>query len=317
MRSLGSIGGRLALSLGLVGATVTPVVLSGCAGPTAEDGGDQGPGDYAESAQDNYETGMQALADSDFDTAARYFRYVKAKFPFSKFAVLSDLRMADAEFLHEDYISAIDAYQQFKKFHPTQEYVQNGYCDYKIGEGYFKQIPDDWWLVPPSYEKDMAAALDADRELEAFLDQYPESQYVANARDLLGQVQELLAHHEWYVANFYEKRGQYRGVAFRLQTLLVRYPGSSFAPAADLKLGQAYLQLGEPWNARTAFQDLIDNHSTDPDVPQAKDYLAQLDAQFGKGGPQPPASQALPPLQPSSRPAQEEQALPEESPPEQ
>ena len=39
--------------------------------------------------------------------------------------------------------------------------VANGYAQFKIGNAYWKILPDDWFLVPPSYEKDQTATHDA------------------------------------------------------------------------------------------------------------------------------------------------------------
>ena len=38
---------------------------------------------------------------------------------------------------------------------------------------YYKQLPGDFWLFPPSYEKDQSSTEDAANELKSFLDKYP------------------------------------------------------------------------------------------------------------------------------------------------
>src|SRR5690242_10393806 len=50
--------------------------------------------EYSVSAQHNYEKGMQALTDKDWLAAAKYFSFIKSRFPYSKYAVLSELRLA-------------------------------------------------------------------------------------------------------------------------------------------------------------------------------------------------------------------------------
>ena len=63
------------------------------------------------------------------------------------------------------YVEAIDAYRQFMKFHPTHEMVANGYASFRIGESYYKMLPESWFLVPPAFEMDNSPTIDALREL--------------------------------------------------------------------------------------------------------------------------------------------------------
>src|SRR5690242_16906429 len=107
---------------------------------------------YSVSAAKNYDKGEKALARKDWIAASKYFSFIKSRFPYSKYAVLSELRLADAEFGAESYLEAIDSYRLFIKFHPTHREVASGYAQFKIGEAYYKQLPEDFWLFPPSYE---------------------------------------------------------------------------------------------------------------------------------------------------------------------
>src|SRR4051794_14530420 len=141
--------------------------------------GGAGAVDYSVSAQKNYEKGLKELENKDWVAASKYFGFIKTRFPYSKYAVLAELRLADAEFGAEQYLEAIDSYRLFIKFHPTHEMVANGYASFKIGEGYYKQLSGDFWMFPPSYEKDQSSTEDAANELKSFLDKYPDSPYRA------------------------------------------------------------------------------------------------------------------------------------------
>src|ERR1700760_4024090 len=124
--------------------------------------------EYSVSAQKNYDKGLKELEDKDWVAASKYFGFIKSRFPYSKYAVLAELRLADAEVGAEQFLEAIDSYRLFIKFHPTHEMVANGYCSYRIGESYAKQLPSDFWLFPPSTEKDQSSTEDAANELKSF-----------------------------------------------------------------------------------------------------------------------------------------------------
>src|ERR1043166_5060958 len=133
---------------------VIAVTLALGAGASCGGKSSAGAVDYSVSAQKNYEKGLKELEDKDWVAASKYFAFIKSRFPYSKYAVLAELRLADAQFGAEQYLEAIDSYRLFLKFHPTHDMVANGYCSYRIGEGYYHQLSGDFWMFPPGAEKD-------------------------------------------------------------------------------------------------------------------------------------------------------------------
>jgi outer membrane protein assembly factor BamD len=234
-------------------------------------------------AEKNYEYGQRELKAGSWLTAIQYFQHVRANFGYSKWATLAELGLADAKFGSEKYIEAIDGYKQFVKNHPTHEHTQDGYCGFKVGEAYYKQIPSDWLLAPPSYEKDQGPVLDALREMNQFVDQYPESPYVAKARKLIGDCVQRLAEHELYVARFYLNRDKPYAAIGRLEGLLHDYPGAKREPEILLLLGKTYMQMKKPDEARKTFVKLRDDHPDDFRANKAKLYIDFIDRKTPKG----------------------------------
>jgi outer membrane protein assembly factor BamD len=233
---------------------------------------------YSVSAQKNYEKGMDSIKNKEWGAAAKYFSFIKSRFPYSKYAVLSELRLADAEFGAEDYLEAIDSYKLFIKFHPTHEMVVNGYASFKIGQAYYKQLPDDFWLLPPSYEKDQSPVEDADSELRRFVEKYPDSQYRKEAEKILTDVGHRLAAHEWYVAQFYWSKSKPMGTVLRLRRLLEKYPNVGYDEDALFLLGQAYAKVEMPDRARATWTDLVTRFPAGKRASDAKAALASLPA---------------------------------------
>ncbi len=257
---------------------VLALAVAGVIATTPACGGKNGTGvvTYSVSAQQNYTKGLDQLKRKDWISAAKYFSFIKARFPYSKFAVLAELRLADAEFGAEHYLNAIDAYKLFIKFHPTHEMVTNGYANFRIGEAFYKMLPGDWWILPPSYEKDQSATYDAERELRRFVRQHPKSPFTPRANTMLTKVSKKLAAHEWYVARFYWERNKPMGTVLRLRRLLDHYAGAGYDADAMWLLGKAYVKVKMPDRARLVWEKLVKEHPNNKRAPDARAALRGL-----------------------------------------
>ncbi len=260
---------RILISMLALGLALAPAVA--CGGKSGD-----GAVDYSVSAQKNYERGLEKLADKHWISAAKYFAFIKSRFPYSKYAVLAELRLADAEFGAERYLEAVDSYKMFVKFHPTHEMVANGYASLRIAEAYYEMLPGDYWILPPSFEKDQSSVEDAEEELRSFLKKYTDSPFRKKAETLLAKVGKRLADHEWYVARFYWDKGKYMGTVLRLRRLLERHPGVGYDVEALWLLGRAYVKVGMPDRARETWTELVNKHPKSGKAAEARDAIAGL-----------------------------------------
>jgi len=263
--------------LGLL-ALVLLVGASGCAS--------SGEGDanvtYSLTAKQNYEKGQQELKEENFIEASRFFTFVKQKFPFSRYAVLSELALADTRFAREAYQEAIDSYTTFARLHPTHERVEDGYVAYRIAQCYYREMPGDWFLMPPGHEKDQSAVRDAYRELSDFLDKFPDSEHadevVKMRRDVMGR----LIEHEVYVARFYLETGHPKAAILRIQGAISRYPESGREAELLLVLGRTHLEMGNPLSAQQTFQRVVEEYGPDLQAKRAQLYLQFIRERYGE-----------------------------------
>jgi outer membrane protein assembly factor BamD len=225
-------------------------------------------------ADDNYQSGIEELKAKHYEEAVRFFEYVKTKYPYSKFAALADLRLADAKFEQDRFPEAAEAYNQFVQLHPTNEDVD--YAEYRAALSYFKDAPSDFMLFPPSYEKDQRQTEKAVEALTKFVKERPNSKYLGDAEKTLADAKTRLASREWYVAEYYYKRDRWAGAAGRYEVLVEKYPGFKYEADALYKLAHACIQLNEKFRARTALQQLIVKHPEDPRRAEAEKLLASL-----------------------------------------
>ncbi len=228
---------------------------------------------FGKTARENYDRGQRSMKGESYLDADKYFKYIRENYPTSRYVSWAELGMADSAFGREAYIEAIDAYKAFSNAHPNHVKAKDGYCSYKVCEAYYKQIPGDWFLVPPSNEKDQGPVLDAARELCDFLDHYGNSPYADNARKLFADAVQRLADHELYVARYYLDRDHPQAAIWRLEYVVTEYPGARRESEVLLLLGQVYLKQDKPRDARDTFRRLTLQYPNDQRARQAKIYL--------------------------------------------
>ena len=229
---------------------------------------------YGKTAEEDYQAGVDELAHQNWVEGQKFLEHVRAKYPFSKFAALAELRLADAKYQQDRWTEAADAYQRFAQLHPTHEEVD--YAEYREALSHYNMAPGDFMLFPPAFEKDQRPLGLAVARLQSFLKERPDSKLRPDAEKLLAKAQGRLAAHEWYVADFYYSRSRWAGAAGRLEGLVRDFPGSSHEPEALWRLAQACVKLDEQHRARTALQKLIARHPQDARRAQAEALLASL-----------------------------------------
>lgn len=230
-----------------------------------------GEPDYAQDAKQNYDMGQEARSSGRYLDALKYFEHVRFKFPYSGFAALADLAIADTNFDREKYIEAAEGYSSFLKMHPNHE--QSDYAEYRIALSHFEDIPSDFIIFPPSTEKDQTAIRDAQSALVEFLKDYPSSKYAPEAKKLLLDVRHRLAKHEMAVADFYLHHDRWKAAVGRLEGVLATYPDSGYEGEVLLKLGRSFLSLGEKDKARESLERLLRDFPKDSHCADARQLL--------------------------------------------
>lgn len=229
--------------------------------------------DYAADADANLTAGEKAFESKNYLEAERYFEYVRGKYPFLEASKTAALRMADLEFDRESYLAARDAYRNFAKAYPTHPKVD--YAAFRAALTYYKDIPSDFFLLPPSRQKDQADVRGTLSAMEEFIRSYPKSSYLEEARKYAAEAQKRLAEHELSVARFYRREERWQGVVSRLQTVVSEYPNLGFDEEAYFGLHEAYSKLKDEAQAKAALRQLIDRLPGTEAAAKAKRLLGE------------------------------------------
>lgn len=173
---------------------------------------------------------------SDFDKgryrlAMRTFYKLRDWYPFSKHAVLADLKIADGYYHLKLYERAVFAYRAFENMHPESE--DKSYVINQIGLCHFGGVG-----TPDRDQSSTKKALEAFRRVVRL---FPDSPYARTARENIKTCRENLAGHELAVGVFYYRSKNYRAAMERFKGILEDYPDLKTIP------GQAkdYMDLSE------------------------------------------------------------------------
>ncbi len=161
--------------------------------------------------------GSAAFMAGDYKDAIKAYSDLRDWYPFSRYAILAELKIADAHFELEQYPDAIVSYDEFEKLHPRNEAIP--YVVYRIGLSWFNQID--------TVDRDNTPAKKSLSQFNRLMDQYPDSSYVEDAKEKQQECIKSIADHEFYVANYYMKIKNYEAALKRFQYLVEHFPDTA------------------------------------------------------------------------------------------
>lgn len=181
-------------------------IISGCAWlqPPRED----------KTAQELIQEGMDAFSRGHYKTSISSFERLRDWYPFSRYAILAELKIADAHFNLEEYADAISAYEQFEQLHPRNEAI--AYVIYQIGRSYFNQMGS-----PDTDSSNTTRALETYQRL---IRQYPDDPHAGSAGNDIVVCYQNLSAHAFQIGIFYYRQKNYKAAKHRFLSVITQYP---------------------------------------------------------------------------------------------
>ncbi|MBL3600329.1 MAG: outer membrane protein assembly factor BamD [gamma proteobacterium endosymbiont of Lamellibrachia anaximandri] len=195
------------------------------------------------SASQFYSEAKEAMRDSDYDQAIKYYEGLEARFPFGRFATQSQLDIIYAYYKNNEPDSVTAAADRFIKLHPQNPYVDYAYylkglTNYNRDHSFTSRfIPSD-----PS-QRDPGAALESFKDFEQLLLLYPGSKYADDARQRMYYLRNNLAKYQIHVARYYMKRNAYLAAANRANRVVANFQRSTVVQEALEIMVDAYTRL--------------------------------------------------------------------------
>lgn len=196
------------------------------------------------SAREFYDQAQEAMRIEDYQTAIKYYEDMEIHHPFSPFTQQAQLEVGYAYYKYDEPDSAIAAADRYIKLYPRDENVDYAY--YLRGLASFDRgLSDlDLWLGLDIIKRQPNHAISAFRYFQELIKRYPNSKYVADAKQRMLHLRNQLAQYELIVANYYLRRGANLSAANRAKYILEHYPQTPSIPDALVIMVKAYRQLG-------------------------------------------------------------------------
>ncbi len=220
-----------------------------------------------------YDQGLRQMKRGYYDEAITSFDKVRNHFPLNQFSVLAELRVADCLYEKADFISAVDAYQQFVRLHPRHEELD--YAKMRIGRSYFKQAN----RIPAKDQTYTEMTLSS---LDDFEDRFADSDYLSEVQDMRSKCRARLSRAEAQVGDFYYWRKSYNAAKRRYEDLLLDYPDSPVVARARLRLGVSLVQLEEVDQGEAVLRQVLELHPDTLQQRRAERWIKRVETDRAK-----------------------------------
>lgn len=230
----GSSGLRIGFRVGLqITVLVIAATLAGCAAKT-----NALPPGTADADKFLFDRGTETAKDRKWLQSREYFRNLVDNYPQSPFRPDAKLALGDTYISDggtENLLLAANEFREFLTFYPT--HARADYAQLQLARAYTNQM-----LAP---ERDQAATKDAIKEIEIFLQRFPNSRLIADARTMEREAKDRLSEANYRVGFYYFRVRWYPGAIDRFKDILAADPAYSGRDAVYYHLAESLYRTAE------------------------------------------------------------------------
>jgi outer membrane protein assembly factor BamD len=261
-----SVRARLVSPLGaLLFVVAFASVLAGGCGSAAK----LPPAGLMEADQWLFERATEAMAERKWFAAREYFRRLVDGYPQSQHREDAKIGIGDT-YIGEDSIEsnilAINEFREFLTFFPVSRRAD--YAQYRIGLAYTRQM-----LSP---QRDQTATREAIRELEVFMQRYPDSPLRPEVEKLERAARDRLSQSEYEIGYFYARFNVCVGAVDRFRGILVSDPAFTGRDGVYFHMAECLLKMGAPAEALPWFERLTAEFEKSEYLERAKKRVLEL-----------------------------------------
>jgi outer membrane protein assembly factor BamD len=216
-----------------------------------------------------YEHGTESLNRKHWLEAREYFRKLVDTYPTSQYRQDAKLGIGDTylgDRRSDSDILAANEFREFLRFYPLASKAD--YAQYRLAVSQIRQV-----LGP---ERDQTATRDALKELDTFVANYPQSQWLPEVLKLQRQMRDRLSQSEYLVGRHYFRTRWYPGAIARFTELLKTDPQFTGRDGVYFFLAESYYKQQKLVDALPFYQKLVEEFRVSDYLKQARARIAEL-----------------------------------------
>jgi len=237
------------------------------------------------SAEERYTYGMQLFNKKNYLVALDTFEDLRANFPFSKYAIEAELKIADCYFFQEKYIEAVAYYKEFIKLHPSNENLPHvwyhlGLCHYNESISLSLVAQLRHFFNPDSrsmpIDRDVSDIQKAYKIFRQVVERFPDTEFAIKAKLKQTICEENLFAHDLYVGRYYLTLKDYYSAYLRFEKIINAYPQNTQLDEITFLKGQTLLKLNEKQAAFLTFKQFIADYPDSSYYSNAQEQILLL-----------------------------------------
>lgn len=191
-----------------------------------------------------YQAGKSALKDKSYAEAVKRFEALDVQYPFGDETANAQLYLIYAYYMKEDYALAVAAADRYIRLHPTSPYVDYAYymrgvADYYQNMGVLERI-----FTIDLATRDLSQLQKSYQDFSVLTSRFPNSRYTPSAHQFMIYLRNVMAEHEFHIAQYYFDRKAYLAAANRAAGIVAHYQGAPKVVDSLVLMAKSYHYLG-------------------------------------------------------------------------
>ena len=217
--------------------------------------------------EQRYQFALKLYNNRNYEDALKEFQSLVLQYPGSTIVDSSQFYLGQTRFQREEYIMAAYEYSRLIKNMPASKLVPE--AQYMLAECYYRLSPD--------YSLDQKYTIKAIQELQAFIDFFPTDSKVPDAEKKIAEMNDKLAHKEYYTAYIYTKLEYYNAAIAYYDNVIDNYHDTQYAPMALYDKIKLLVQRKRNSEALTNIAKFLDKYPNDSRVKELESIKTSIE----------------------------------------